>query len=79
MSFVWVNKETPNHRVRQVTVTPQTLEQIADLLGIPQADRGQFVSGTIYIETAPPPSPSGGGAGPSPPSSPPSPPGGGRR
>ena len=73
MTVYWVKKDTP-HRVTQVKVTPQTLERIADLLGIPPADRGQFISGTIHVGTSPPPSPPGGNAPPSPPNAPPLPP-----
>ncbi len=40
--------------VRQVAVTEETLEKIAELLGIPAAERGQLISGTIYIGTSPP-------------------------
>jgi hypothetical protein len=42
--------------VRQVNVDEETLEKIAELLGI---QPGQVISGTIYIG-APPSSPSGG-------------------
>jgi len=52
--------------VRQVIVDGETLERIAELLGIPEAERGRVISGAIYI--SPPPSSPGGGAPPSPPS-----------
>jgi hypothetical protein len=70
MTVYWVKKDSP-HRVTQVKITPQTLERIADLLGIPQAERGQFIGGTIKVSTSPPPP--GGDASSSPPNAPPSP------
>ena len=70
MTVYWVKKDTP-HRVTHVKITPQTLGRIADLLGIPQAERGQFIGGTIKVGTSPPPP--GGDASPSPPNAPPSP------
>jgi hypothetical protein len=61
--------------VHQMFVDEETLEKIAELLGIPAAERGRITSGTIYIGTPPsppsgdaPPSPLSGGAPPSPPS-----------
>jgi hypothetical protein len=48
--------------VRQVIVDGETLEKIAELLGIAEAERGRVVSGTIYI--SPPPSPPSAGAPP---------------
>jgi hypothetical protein len=46
--------------VRRVTVDEETLEKIAELLGI---QPGQVISGTIYIGA--PPSPPSGGTQPS--------------
>jgi hypothetical protein len=57
--------------VYQLTVDEQTLERIAELLGI----QGRVISGTIYVSG--PPSPPGRGAPPPPPSgAPPTPPSG---
>jgi hypothetical protein len=49
MSMVWV-KRNARQRVRQVKVDRATLEKIADLLGIPAADRGAFHAGTIHVQ-----------------------------
>jgi hypothetical protein len=50
--------------VRQVTVDEETLVRIAELLGIPDDERRQLISGTIYIGAARgrvrPPAPSSG-------------------
>jgi len=73
-----------SHIVRQITVDEATLDRVAEALGIPQADRSQFISNTeaihIYRNTratpgAPPTPP---GAPPTPPGAPPTPPSGGR-
>jgi hypothetical protein len=40
--------------VRRVHVTAEKLRIIAELLDIPEAERGQLISGTVYIESAPP-------------------------
>jgi len=78
---------TGNRQIlHKMPIDRQKLEQIADILGIPHADRAEILSsgesihvyaGTRPAPGAPPPSP-GGGSTPSPPSggSPPSPPGG---
>jgi hypothetical protein len=50
MSFVW---RSATH-VRTVTVTQAMVDQIADILGIPQTERGQFISGTIHFAPSPP-------------------------
>lgn len=42
--------------VRQMTVDEATLQKIAELLGIPEAERGRLVSGTVYIGPGPAPS-----------------------
>lgn len=41
--------------VRRVHVTAENLLKIAEMLGIPEAERGQLISGTVYIESAPTP------------------------
>jgi hypothetical protein len=69
--------------VRQVKVDEETLKEIARLLGIPEAERDQLISGTIYIGISPtttrgdttPPSPPGG-TGTAPPTGGATPPGG---
>jgi hypothetical protein len=63
MAIIWVKKDTP-HRVTQARLTPAQLEAIANILNIPQAERGRFISGTIHVDVSPPPSPSGGGTTP---------------
>lgn len=77
--------ETANrHIVHRIPIDRQKLEQIADILGIPQADRAEILSGGesihVYAGTrqsqGAQSSPPGGGAAPSP-GAPPSPPGGG--
>jgi hypothetical protein len=78
MTFVWVKRDTTK-RISQLTITPETVEKIADLLNIPPADRGKFLSGTICIGTSPTSSPPRADAQPSPPSGPASPSSGGRR
>jgi hypothetical protein len=52
--------------VDKVTVNEETLQKIAELLGIPEAERDRLITGTVWIG-APPTTP---GDGPS--SSPPS-------
>ena len=59
MSFV--SKGSIFNVVRKVTVDEETLEKIADLLGI---ERGRVVSGTIYIDAGPSPSSGTGAAAP---------------
>jgi len=63
--------------VRRVNVDEETLKRIAELLGIPEAERDQIISGEITI--GPVPTPASGSAPPSTPSgdSPPSPSSGG--
>jgi hypothetical protein len=80
MTCVWIKKGTP-HLVTQVRVSPAMLDAIGNILNIPQAQRGQLIGATIYIDVAPPPSPPGGGGPPSSPGgdTPPSSPSGGRR
>lgn len=78
MTCVWIKKGTP-HLVTQVRVSPTTLEAIANLLNIPQAQRGQLIGATIYIEVSPPPSSPGGSSPPSSPGAPPSAASGGGR
>lgn len=60
--------------VHHVHLDDDMLRQIADLLGIPQAERSRIISGEIVI--GPPRTPPSGGAVPPPPSgsAPPSPP-----
>jgi hypothetical protein len=60
--------------VRQVTVDDDTLRRIAELLGIPEAERDRIVSGEIHIR--PPSTPTSGGAQQTPPGggTPPTPP-----
>jgi hypothetical protein len=41
--------------VRRVRVTAETLRKIAEILGIPEDERGLLVSGTVYIESGPQP------------------------
>ncbi len=64
MSFV--PKGSIFNIVRKVTVDEETLEKIADLLGI---ERGRVVSGTIYIDAGSSPSSGTSGAAPPAPSS----------
>jgi hypothetical protein len=67
----YVVKKSTHHIVRRVVVDERTLERVAEALGIPPAERGEFVAGTesIHIYRGIRPTP---GAAPSPP-------GGGRR
>jgi hypothetical protein len=77
------------HIVRQMTVDEQTLDRVAEALGIPPAERQQFISETesihIYRSTRPTPgAPPTPGVPPTPgapptPGTPPPPPGGGSR
>jgi hypothetical protein len=71
------------HIVHKMRINRQKLEQIADILGISQAERHEILSGgeSIHVYAGARPTP---GAPPSPgatpsPGAPPSPPGGGRR
>jgi hypothetical protein len=50
------------HHVRQVHIDKKKLEEIADLLGIPQAERERILEGavSIHIFTGSPPSSSSG-------------------
>jgi hypothetical protein len=60
--------------VHQVRLDDELLREIADLLGIPQAERSRIISGEIVI--GPPPVPPSGGAPTTPPggTAPPTPP-----
>jgi hypothetical protein len=60
-----MRRVTVNEVVRQITVDEQTLERIAELLGIPE----QVIGGTIYIRTR---SSAPSGSSPSSPGAPPS-------
>ena len=65
--------------VHQVRLDDEMLREIADLLGIPQAERSRIISGEIIV--GPPPVSPSGTAPPTPPSgaAPPTPPSGRRR
>lgn len=41
--------------VRRVSVSAETLQRIAEILGIPEDERGQLVSGVVYMESGPSP------------------------
>jgi hypothetical protein len=56
----------PFNIVRQVNVDDETLKRIAELLGIPEAERDRIISGEIHI--APPQPPASGSAAESTPS-----------
>jgi hypothetical protein len=46
----FIVKKGHTHHVRQVHVTKEKLEEIADLLGIPQAERDRILDGAVSIE-----------------------------
>jgi hypothetical protein len=48
--------------VREMSVTEDQLDKIAEVLGIPAAERDRIVSGTIYIESSSPTSAESGRA-----------------
>jgi hypothetical protein len=87
MAIVWIKRDAPQYRVTQRMLTPAQVDQIADILNIPQAERGRLIGGTIHIDVSAPPSaggttPQGGGSSPSSSGGNPSPsgtPGGGRQ
>ena len=54
----------PYHTVRQVVVDAQTLDRIADALGIPRADLAGAVSIEILVAQPSGPGPSSPGPGP---------------
>jgi hypothetical protein len=80
MSLLPGGSRKPFKIVRHVTVDDDTLKRIAELLGIPEAERDRIISGEIHI--GPPSTPASGSPPPMPPSGgapPPSPPRRGRR
>jgi hypothetical protein len=64
MAIIWIKRDATQYRVTQRMLTPAQLDQIANILNIPQSERGQLIGGTIHIDVSPPPSPSGGGTTP---------------